>query len=295
VQALAVYRRPVDPTTDLTELAPEPVRLWGAVLARLGEEIPADRLATLAAVVTSGLGADAADVPAAAAPTVPADDPVVGFAEQFVVDVSAVTPDRRAAAFTALGADAFPTVQALYVVDLGTRMNAACRALFGATVPAGTVTGDLWSTLEEFMRAVARLRGLDETSTEVVRLRGARAHDCRLCRSLRNVHAVRAGGDEAFFDQIDDFERSALDERHKVALRLVDAMVWQPAAWPAGLAAQLHDHWSPTVLMELVLDVVRNAANKIAVAFGADDPHVSEGLEYYDTDAAGELVYGLTL
>jgi hypothetical protein len=72
-------------------------------------------------------------------------------------------------------------------------------------------------------------------------------------------------------------------------------MVWQPAARPDGLAADHYGHWSPAELVELVLDVVRNAANKIAVAFGADDPHVTEGLEYYDTDAGGDPVYGLTL
>lgn len=285
----------MDPTTDLTTLAPDPIATWGAVLARLPEEIPADRLGLLAAVVRTGLGADPADVPAASDAAVPAGDPLVTFAEQFVVDVGNVTPGQRAAAFAAVGADAFPTVQALYVLDLGTRMNAAFGRLFGTTVPTTSATGDLWSTLEEFMRTVARLRSLDPTTTEVVRLRGARAHDCRLCRSLRNVHAVRAGGDERFFDQIDDFEHSSLDERHKVVLRLVDAMVWSPAAWPAGLAADLHAHWSPSELAEIVLDVVRNAANKIAVAFGADDPHVPEGLEYYDTDETGELVYGLTL
>jgi hypothetical protein len=291
----AVYRRAVDPTADLTSLAPEPASRWGAGVARLVDEVPADRLSQLADVVQTRLRADPADVPIPAGGRATPDDPVTAFAEQFVVDVSRVTPDQRATAFTALGADAFPTVQALYVVDLGTRMNAAFRALFDATVPVTAASGDLWSTLEEFMRAVARLRALDPTTTEVVRLRGARAHDCRLCRSLRNVHAVRAGGDETFFDQIDDFERSALDARRKVALRLVDAMIWQPAAWPEGLAGELHDHWSPAELAELVLDVVRNAANKIAVAFGADEPHVTEGLEYYDTDPAGDPVYGLTL
>lgn len=285
----------MDATIDPATLAPDPVATWGAVVARLGGEIPAGRLALLGTAVRTRLGAEALDVPGPSDASLPTADPVVGFAEQCVVDVSAVTAGQRAAAFAALGADAFPTVQALYVLDLGTRMNAAFRALSGNPVPATEATGDLWTTLEEFMRAVARLRALDPVSTELVRLRGARAHDCRLCRSLRNVHAVRADGDEAFFDQIDDYERSSLTERQRVALRLVDAMLWQPADWPDGLATRLHEQWSPEELVELVLDVVRNAANKIAVAFGADDPHVTEGLEYYDTDAAGELVYGLTL
>ena len=52
--------------------------------------------------------------------------------------------------------------------------------------------------------------------------------------------------------------------------------------------------------MELVLDVTRNASNKIAVAFNADAPHEEaatsgRGYEIYDIDADGEPVYGLTL
>ena len=41
--------------------------------------------------------------------------------------------------------------------------------------------------------------------------------------------------------------------------------------------------------------MTRNALNKIAVALGADAAHVEDGIEIYDIDAAGELVYGLTL
>ena len=48
-------------------------------------------------------------------------------------------------------------------------------------------------------------------------------------------------------------------------------------------------------LVELVLDIMRNAANKIAVAFRADEAHVTEGVEYYDVDDDGQLVYGLTI
>jgi hypothetical protein len=45
----------------------------------------------------------------------------------------------------------------------------------------------------------------------------------------------------------------------------------------------------------LILDLVRNAANKIAVAFEADDPQVETGVEYYDIDAStGELRYDVS-
>jgi hypothetical protein len=45
--------------------------------------------------------------------------------------------------------------------------------------------------------------------------------------------------------------------------------------------------------VELVLDVARNAQNKIAVALGADDPNVESGVEIYDVNPDGTLTYGL--
>ena len=72
-------------------------------------------------------------------------------------------------------------------------------------------------------------------------------------------------------------------------------MIWQPAAYPAELAEQVRAEFTPIEAVEIVLDVMRNAANKIAVAFRADGAHVTEGVEYYDVDDDGQLVYGLTI
>jgi len=279
--------------TNLCALAPEPFTAWATAVGTLPSASPHSR--ALAATVADRLAATPADVPGPVADSAAAV-PAPKFVEQFVVDVSGITTAMRSEAFAILGPDAFTTVQVLYVLDLGTRMNAAFRQLFGAPPEVGGVeSADLWTTLEQFMPAVARLTALDPLTTDLVRLRGARAHDCRLCQSLRNVHAARTFGDDTRFDQVDDFESSDLTERQKTALRLVDAMIWQPVTWPDGLADQLRDAYSAAELVELVLDIVRNSANKIAVAFGADDPHVTKGVEYYDTDANGDLVYGLTL
>jgi len=287
---------PRDPD-ELAALAPTAFAAWSDVVGALRPTVGAGRLAALAARVSGLLGTPTTDLPVAfdatAAP--PLDASTQAFVDQFVVDVGAMSDEQRAAALAALGAGAFPFVQALYVLDLGTRMGAAWRQLFGVRLaPGGTAGGDLWTALETFMRAVARLDALDPVTTELVRLRGARAHDCRLCRSLRNVRAAEAGTGEETYDQIDHYEDSALSERHRVALRLVDAVVWQPAAHPDGLADAVHREFSPAQTVELVLDIARNAANKIAVAFRADDPHVTEGVEYYDVDRDGGLVYGLT-
>jgi len=226
-----------------------------------------------------------------------ADPACLAFAEQFALDVSAITAEQRGALTAALGAKAAAFGQALYAIDFELRLRATFEELFGGDpLPAEPVVHprELWPALEAMLPEIARLSSLDPFTTELVRLRGARAHNCRMCKSLRNVRAVESGGDEATFDKIDRYERSDLAERHKVALRLVDAILWTPARFPEGLAAAVSEHFTREQQVELVLDVTRNALNKFAVAMGADGIGVGEGIGYYDTDANGDLVYGLT-
>ena len=62
-----------------------------------------------------------------------------------------------------------------------------------------------------------------------------------------------------------------------------------------GSGEQAVDVLGPAAATELTLDIVRNAANKIAVAFDADDPQVESGVEYYDIDlSTGELRYDVS-
>ncbi len=70
--------------------------------------------------------------------------------------------------------------------------------------------------------------------------------------------------------------------------------MWRPARLPDGLVDQVHEYFSPPQVVELVLDVARNALNKFAVAMGVDGDGVGPEIGYYDTDEQGELVYGLT-
>lgn len=300
----------------LRALAPEPFEAFDVVLAALADTAPR-RLGELARCRIAMLLSGERDALAPLAeltdgdlvhlsswPTSlqfdAADRAVLELTEQFVIDVATITDDQRTRCLGDLGDHAFIAVQTVYVLDHGLRVRAAVRQLFdvagGAAraVPAGLGVPDLWSSLDEWMRSVARLRRLDPLTTELVRLRGARAHDCRLCRSLRNVRAVEGGADESTFDQVDDYESSSLSERHKVALRLTDAMLWQPTSFPEGLVEQVRAEFDPAEAVELVLDVARNAANKIAVTFGADQANVTDGVEYYDVDELGDLVYGLS-
>jgi alkylhydroperoxidase family enzyme len=144
--------------------------------------------------------------------------------------------------------------------------------------------------LNVFAPAVARLRGLDPVTTEIVRLRGAVQHNCRLCRSRREVAALDAGGSESMYDGIERYESSELlSAGHKAALRYVDALIWTPAQIDAEIAAGVHAYYSDDEAIELTLDVMRNATNKIAVALGGDAPNVSDGLEHYLLDVDGQV------
>jgi alkylhydroperoxidase family enzyme len=214
----------------------------------------------------------------------------VDFAEQFVVDVSGTTDEQRGALGTALGADTFTFVQALYVVDVFQRGRIALERVFGVAYgPMGEpTTGDLWATLEEFMRVVALDTALDPVTTELVRLRGARAHDCRICQSRLSLRAVETAGDDALFAA--DADDGALTERQQAALALADAVIWQPTAIDDELVARVRRELSDAEIVEIVLDLVRNAANKIAVSLGGDEAVVTDGVEYYDVDATGEVV-----
>jgi alkylhydroperoxidase family enzyme len=226
----------------------------------------------------------------------------VDFAEQFVVDVSSTTEGQRSALTAALGRDAFTFVQVLYVTDVFARMRIGFDRLgppapgvavaVVASTPASGPTeagDDLWTLLERFMQLVAQRDALDPLTAELVRLRGARVHDCRLCRSRLSVRALDSAGERSVFDR-DDPDDPALDERQRVALRLTDALVTQPSSIDTELAAAVRERFSPDEIVEIVLDVARNAANKIAVALGADAPVVADGIEYYDLDAGGTVV-----
>ena len=214
------------------------------------------------------------------------DPRVQAFAGQFAVDVSQIDDGLRAGFLEATGPAAFTVVQAIYVDDFWPRVP----AVLGAAGPDVAPTdAELWPLLEEFMRAVARLDALDPLLTELVRLRGARQHDCRLCKSRRSVAAIKQGADETTFDAIDRYADSDLPDRAKAALALTDAVIWTPYAVPPEVTEAAYEHLTPEQVTEVVLDVTRNAANKIAVALGADAATVTHGVELFTTDADGNV------
>jgi alkylhydroperoxidase family enzyme len=227
-----------------------------------------------------------------------AETVVADFAEQFSIDVSAVTDSQRAALTGALGRDAFGAVVQMYVADFLPRVAAGLTAL-GQPVEwlpddprwdAGIDPSDV--VFNNLLPGIARLRSLDPVTTEVVRLRGAVAHNCRLCKSLRDSTALDAGGSESMYDDIERYADSrSLTDGHKAALRYVDALIWSPAHIAPEIAGGVRKHFTADQSRELTLDVMRNASNKIAVALKADAPRVEQGTALYYIDADGQPVY----
>jgi alkylhydroperoxidase family enzyme len=230
----------------------------------------------------------------------------LGFTEQFIMDVSGVSEELRNSLGAQLGPAEFGAfVTSLYLLDYGQRLRMAVERLFpdaamtwleaaerdGTGDGTGAAGASVQADLDEFLKATALLHSIDMVTTEVVRLRGARRHNCRICQSTRSVVALEAGADEAMFDKIDHYERSDLVASHKVALRLVDAIISQPNEIDASLAAQVHSQFRPPQVIEILLDVMRNSCQKVAVALAVDDPHVTSGTELYALTEDGDVAY----
>jgi hypothetical protein len=265
--------------------APVAFTAWDKLIDAVASATPTDAMEQARAVARASLDPNV--------PAVPRSD-AMAFAEQMVVDVASMTAGVRTAGLAELGAAAPAFVLALWTEDMMIRAGAAWREMFGEEWrldPASAET-NAWAAHERFLLEVARLPALDPVTSELVRLRGARPHDCRLCQSRRNVSAIDLAGGSDLFDERDP---SGISDAQALALQVVDAFVWQPIRWPPGLGEQVVDALGPAAATELTLDIVRNAANKIAVAFDADDPQVETGVEYYEIDAVtGELRYNVS-
>ena len=223
------------------------------------------------------------------------------FAEQFSADVSMITGEQRSRLWKCLGDSTFGAVVSIYIADFVPRVRAGLEALGIGERYLGWVQGAFeWDhasepsdvVFNEFLPAVARMRALDPITSELVRLRGAAQHNCRLCKSLRESTALDAGGSETLYDDIERFESSALfDDRVKAALRYADALIWTPAHLDADDVAEVRARFSEAEAIELSFDIMRNASNKIAVSLGADGPRVDHGTERYLLDADGQTVF----
>lgn len=283
----------------LAQFAPAAEAALNNLIATTGIVDGQPRLAALIrqlCAATLGLTAVADDGPANAA-TAETDNEraALVFAEQFCIDVSSIDDAMRATFLQALGGVAFAAAMSMYIADFTPRLRRVLEQLFQPAAAGWAAiknkAEDFNPAFQEFIRVVYNMKGLDPVLTELVRLRGARLHQCRLCKSLRAQGALAAGANEHVFEAIDNYADSEFSARQKAALALTDAIVWQPAHISDDVIADIRAHFAPSEAVELVLDVMRNAANKSAVAMAADAP-ISDGVQVYDIDEAGNMHFG---
>jgi alkylhydroperoxidase family enzyme len=239
-------------------------------------------------------------------PRTEAEEAAVDFAQQFSMDVTGISDDQRRRLLATLGDAAFGAVVLTYIADFVPRVFAGLGALelgeaaFWGDVERASAGNVDWdhttdpadAVFNSFLPAVARLTALDPVTAEIVRLRGADQHRCRLCNSLREAAALEAGGSEDVYGDIEFYETSnRLSGAQKAALRYVDALIWSPAAIAPEVSAGMRAGYTADEAVEVTFDVMRNAGNKIPVAMAADAPRVEHGTERYRILADGKTRY----
>jgi alkylhydroperoxidase family enzyme len=275
-----------DELTRLVALSPGDGRAVGLIRRVCAETLSLPPLP--AEVAVTGPGSDAEAV-------------IADFAEQFSIDVSMIGDEQRSRLWSALGDKTFGVVVQMYIADFVPRLRAGLEMLGVGERYLGWADGSVaWdhttdpsdAVFNGFLPEVARLRELDALTSEMVRLRGAAQHNCRLCKSLRETTALDAGGSETLYGDIEHFEASGLlTDRQKAALRYTDALIWSPGRIDRGIAAAVRAQFSDDEAVELTFDVMRNASNKVAVALAGDAPRVETGTEEYLLDANGQTVF----
>lgn len=232
-----------------------------------------------------------------------AEGAALTFAEQFVLDVGGMPADYVAALERHLppgGVRAF--VEALYVTECTQRLEMMVPRLVGdppdgggsqhapavdvrATSTSQPAADELRESLREYQNAVMRGRDLDPVVTELVRLRCARTHDCRICKTLRLSDARAAGVDDTMTAKVDFYERSDLDDRAKTALRITDAFITRPDTLGDAVVSRARATFSPRELVELCLDITKWSTQKVHVSLGLDGaealPTSEEGVSFF--------------
>ncbi len=201
----------------------------------------------------------------------------VAFAEQFVMDVAATTQEARDDLGDHLGHDRLREfVSCVYLVEFTQRLQMMAWAVLPSIAedsppssPAPQAVS-LREMLADYQDAVVRGAALDPVVTELVRLRCARTHHCRICQTLRLADAHSAGVDEGMTSKIDYYETSDLPEAYKVALRITDAFILRPDAATEHLVRAARATFPAEQLAELCLDITKWSTQKIHVALGTD-------------------------
>jgi hypothetical protein len=132
--------------------------------------------------------------------------------------------------------------------------------------PGVALNGPLDQAIAKFAAAVVLAKSVDPLITELVRLRCAQIHDCRLCGSLRNEEALEQGFNETMQNQIARYRSSDFSPEIVAALRLCDAIILTPADADTSLKKELERYFSAEQIAEICLDVMKWSQQKALVA-----------------------------
>jgi hypothetical protein len=228
------------------------------------------------------------------------------FAEQFIIDVSGITDaDRESIAAHFPGEAMREFVTSLYILECTYRLSLVAQILltdnedpsiaiaFATNPVASSERPNIRDSLKDYQDAVVRGTDLDSVTTELVRLRCARTHNCRICQTLRLSDARAAGADDTMTAKVDFYEISDLDESHKIALRITDALITRPDTLSLETVIAARANYSPVQLAELCLDITKWSTQKIHVALGTDGadalPKNEQGMSFFGFDDLGHV------
>ena len=222
--------------------------------------------------------------PSVAAELTATDGAILEFARQFSLDVSSVTDGQRSALFGMLGDKVAGIAAIIFVMDFLPRTRAALDALVGRRWPGSTRrgpetvrrparSGTRWvpssGTYPSSMPWTRSPPSLSGSGAPVSTSAGCASH----CGAGRRCWPGPTRTRSPAWTSTRTATSSPLQ---KAALAFTDAMIWTPGRLEP-VAARLVELASAEQRVELVLDVTRNALNKIAVALGADAAHVEDG------------------
>jgi alkylhydroperoxidase family enzyme len=283
--------------TTLRAVAPQVHRALSNAWSSAGTAISPDLFLETRSRVESSLGLDTEG------PTVPGTpllEATAALTDQFLVYAPGVTEALLAPVRTLLGEDGLEAfVQALYVLDQATRLRLVHDQLFGRAathdVPdRAPMDGSppLPLALSSLHAEVMLLSGLDKLTSEIIRLRAASYHQCKLCASLRLEHQGVVVVDESLASRVARNDVADLPAAQVLALRYADGHMVNPKALEPDLVRSLVDHFSRAQIVEMTLDVSQWNQQKILVALGTDTAVSEGGLTPLTFDADGHIVHG---
>ena len=222
---------------------------------------------------------------------------ILAFVDQFVIDVSNMTDEQRDGLSRHVPATELkPFVSAFYVTEFSQRLSLMAQQLDLSLPPgrdpesAGT---DVVQALRDYQAAVMREFTLDPMTTEMVRLRCARVHNCQICKTLRLDRAHSVGVDESMTAKVDFYEQSDLSPRLKRALRIADAFITRPDTLDAETAQDAIDNMTADQRASLLLTITKWSTQKVHVALGTDGaerlPTNEDGVSYFDFEEDGSV------